>query len=231
MNIDEPTEPAQYDLLRAALRDVSAPADARETAITAALAVFDEAHPVAADAESAPAVKAASPQLAEVVELHRRRWWTVGVTAAAAAAMVLFIAVGMFRSNSSNVAFSDRPVTTAEKRQVTTGSTPSVMAAPADAGAAPAAADTNTEVLAAGAEPAASSIDEVRAILKSAPAATETALSAPGTVPACVGEQDVVARLVYAGTPALVVGKVDGSLQVVSAADCAPLTSAFRLGS
>ena len=97
MNTDDPIEPAQYDVLRAALRDEAAPAPARESAVAAALAVFDDLQSAAA-----PAVAPAP-----VIPLRRRNWWTVGLSAAAAAAVVLFIALGMIRPNASNVALSD----------------------------------------------------------------------------------------------------------------------------
>jgi hypothetical protein len=88
---DAPSD-AEWLPVRAAMRDVAVPAEAREFAISAALAAFDELHgevPVAAAA--AAAVAADRP--ADVVSLQTRMGsrWTRWVGSAAAAVAVLAV--------------------------------------------------------------------------------------------------------------------------------------------
>lgn len=89
----------QFTAVRTVLADVPpAPIEARERALAAALAVFEELH------SATPAAAAAAPAgLAPVVRLADRRRWPSRVLAAAAAVMVLgIVGVSVFRSPGGN---------------------------------------------------------------------------------------------------------------------------------
>lgn len=228
MNTDDPIEPAQYDVLRAALRDEAAPAPARESAVAAALAVFDDLQSAAA-----PAVAPAP-----VIPLRRRNWWTVGLSAAAAAAVVLFIALGMIRPNASNVALSDAPPTTSPA-DLAVGARSADVVAPDSAplaGAAPVSFGTAPTVGAASQSPAGGpvavdSVEDVKALLGDAANEPDTALETTTTDPSCLGNRQVIVPLTYQGAAAVLVGNQDGSLTVIRVDTCAALTEAFRLES
>lgn len=91
----DPDAPSEADWLpvRAELRDVAVPAEAREAAIAAALGAFDELHTELVGVAAAAAAPTAADRPADVVSLQTRMGsrWSLWVGAAAAAVAVLAV--------------------------------------------------------------------------------------------------------------------------------------------
>lgn len=155
---------------RAALRDVPVPAAAREAAIAAALAVFDELH--------APAAASADVAGARVFALQRRRR-QYRVLMGAAAAIVAVVGVGALAiggsgSDDSSTAIVADEAARAPESAKTAGADELSAPAATDAPAAEAAAEAATEA----------APDDAG---DQAPAATFTPLATIGSIDAAGG--------------------------------------------
>jgi hypothetical protein len=195
--------------IRASMRDVAVPADAREGAIAAALAEFDalQATPAAA-AVAGPAaapVSIAADQVVSLADRRQRRYrWLTG----AAAAIVVLAAGGIIAGNigrssndSTNVAFvpSSAPAAEAAKSADAGGLSESAPEAAAETGVLTAAAET----LAPGIDSDAAAVTE------------STAAAAAATPPPTIGSIDGAASPGNT-TP------VDSPAQLVEFASSAP---------
>jgi hypothetical protein len=246
---DAPSD-AEWLPVRAAMRDVAVPVEAREMAISAALAAFDELHgevPIAAAA--AAAVAADRP--ADVVSLQTRMGsrWTRWVGSAAAAVAVL--AVGGVVINgmggSSNDQVSIEPTAavesafstdTAKMAEATAGAT---EMAPVPGTAAPlertntsptigsigsgAEADTTTPQVVVAMAPT----EEVASTDELTEYATRTAAAPPmANLPdsACSPTgSEIIGVVTFQGVTAIVVRNADSSYSAIGADTCAVLAT------
>ncbi len=246
---DAPSD-AEWLPVRAAMRDVAVPAEAREIAISAALAAFDELHgevPVAAAAAAA----VAPDRPADVVSLQTRMGsrWTRWVGSAAAAVAVL--AVGGVVINglggSSNDPVSIEPTAavesafstdTAKMAEATAGAT---EMAPVPGTAAPlegtntsptigsidsgAEADTTTPQVVVAMAPT----EEVASTDELTEYATRTAAAPPmANLPdsACSPTgSEIIGVVTFQGVTAIVVRNADSSYSAIGADTCAVLAT------
>lgn len=246
---DAPSD-AEWLPVRAAMRDVAVPAEAREIAISAALAAFDELHgevPVAAAA--AAAVAADRP--ADVVSLQTKMGsrWTRWVGSAAAAVAVL--AVGGVVINgmggSSNDQVSIEPTAavesafstdTAKMAEATAGAT---EMAPVPGTAAPvegtntsptigsiesgAEADTTTPQVVVAMAPT----EEVASTDELTEYATRTAAAPPmANLPDSTCNptgSEIIGVVTFQGVTAIVVRNADSSYSAIGADTCAVLAT------
>lgn len=134
-------EVASYAMLRARLADVQVPAQARDHAVAAALAVFDEAAAHASEPSAAAAAGTLANTLADtsskVVWLKARRQrqqrW---LTAAAAAAVVVVVAAGVINASGSDNKSASKSLGTSAQDSQVNGAAPTKIAATASDSAA-----------------------------------------------------------------------------------------------
>ncbi len=194
---DTATLAAEFDAVRTLLADTShAPAEARERAITAALAVFDELQ---------AARPAATPAAAPVIRLADRRRWPSRVLAAAAAVVLLgVVGVTVFQSPSDDGS-ADTASTDLARIEAASDQYAEATIGAINAPATPAVAIHSPEELLALAE--AKMAPTVADALPATTVAGEaTAGMAGGGSPArqCLeGDQVFVADIVYNGRPAI----------------------------
>ena len=247
---DAPSD-AEWLPVRAAMRDVAVPAEAREMAISAALAAFDELHGEMPVAAAAAAAVAAPDRPADVVSLQTRMGsrWTRWVGSAAAAVAVL--AVGGVVINgmggSSNDQVSIEPTAAVESAfstdaakmaEATAGAT---EMAPVPGTAAPlegtntsptigsigsgAEADTTTPQVVVAMAPT----EEVASTDELTEYATRTAAAPPmANLPdsACSRTgSEIIGVVTFQGVTAIVVRNADGSYSAIGADTCAVLAT------
>ena len=206
-------------------------ADARNTAIAAALAEFD--------ARRAPSLADPIVPAATIMSLQSRRMRAYRVlTSVAAALLIGVVAVAALNASRGNDAKSSSASEgTVAAAATTNKALPPQLEAAADAGTPTDAAGTSAP---AGAEPVASAtaagpeIDsqdalkayaaEFRTAQAPAPAATTAAATTSG--PSCLSsDQTFLGPIVYQGTAAVAVRKQStGTLQALDATDCQVLT-------
>ena len=239
--------------IRASLRDVAVPADAREGAIAAALAEFDALHAVpAAAAATAPSAAAAAGAVVSLVDRRQQRYrWLTG---AAAAIVVLavggLVASNVGRSNDDGTNVAIEPAS-AEMADAASQSAATQKAAP-DTGVLMATAETMapaaggqaaaTESTAAAAEstapvPTIGSIDGAAEFGNAPSVETPEQLAAfaasvpesarqPTPVNACLPpDVDVLGQVVYRQQQALVVRAPTGQISAIERLSCAVLVT------
>lgn len=246
---DAPSD-AEWLPVRAAMRDVAVPAEAREMAISAALAAFDELHGEVLVA--AAAAVPASGQPADVVSLQTRvgSRWTRWVGSAAAAVAVL--AVGGVIINgfgrSSNDQVSIEP-TTAVESAFSTDAAKMAEAATENATAVAPMAGTTDELGGTSAPPTIGSIgsgaeadttmpnvvvamaptEEIASTDELTEYATRTAAAPPmADLPdsACNPPgSEIIGVVTFQGVTAIVVRNADSSYSAIGADTCAVLAT------
>lgn len=244
---DAPSD-AEWQPVRAALRSVTVPGDAREAAVAAALAAFDELH------DQVPAVAAAAPVVPLVDRRPRvQRWLT------AAAAVVAVLAVGGVVVNrlaprsddgivavpAANSAVAEAVATTvpamSEKASdraaagdvltaTVDSSAPALAAAPEIAvGGGEVTPSTIGSIDGAASIEATTVVDSPEALAAYAAGAT-TSLDgevSPGSATACAtSDSDVLGAVIYAGQPAVVVrNRATGEVAALDRVSCTVLAS------
>ena len=148
---------ASFVQIRAQISDVAVPQSARDNAVAAALAVFDELNALASDEQAlAGAGQTGSTGSPKVVSLHERRQRQLRwLTGAAAAAIVVVVAAGVINPGSDSKSSSTQSLDAAVQSSQSKSANASEIGAPtagatADSSVGPDAATSATIGVVAG---------------------------------------------------------------------------------